>query len=82
MDGAFSADQKGFMALNRWIARESPEQRQRFRDEVLSTTISDFVGFADRLKSMSNVSSAVVSSSSAFNTAASEGKAFKLKQVL
>jgi len=82
MDGAFSADQKGSIALNRWIARESPEQRQIYRDEVLNTKVLDFKDFADRLKKMDDVSTAVVSSASAFESAKVEGKLFKLKQVL
>jgi len=82
MDGAFSADQKGSMALNRWIARESPEQRERYRHEVLGTKATDFKEFANRLKTMRDVSTAVVSSASAFESAQVEGKSFKLKQIL
>lgn len=82
MDGAFSADQKGFMALNRWLARESPQQRQKYRDELLDTKVSDFADFANRLKTLKNASTAVVSSASAFDSAQEDGKTFKLKQVL
>merc|ERR1712086_915649 len=66
MDGALSPDQKGSTALNRYLARETAEQRQEYRDEVLNTRASDFKEFALRLKEMKNQSVAVVSSKSAF----------------
>ena len=34
MDGALSPNQKGSLQFKRWLTRESPEQRQKFRDEV------------------------------------------------
>mmetsp|Transcript_5553 Transcript_5553/g.10384 ORF Transcript_5553/g.10384 Transcript_5553/m.10384 type:complete len:1123 (+) Transcript_5553:123-3491(+) len=82
MDGALSPDQKGSVAFKRWLARESPEQRQRYRDEVLNTKPSDFKEFAERLKALKDPSSAVVSSKSAFENAAKSGKAFALKDVM
>ena len=82
MDGALSPDQKGATALNRWIARENPERRQQFRDEVLNTKASDFKDFATRLKEMKKQSVAVVSSKSAFEAAAKAGKEMELKQVV
>ena len=82
MDGALSPDQKGSVQFKRWIARESPEQRQRYRDEVLNTKPADFKAFADRLKALKNPSSAVVSSKAAFEDAAQAGKEFTLKTVM
>ena len=82
MDGALSPDQKGSTQFKRWLVRESPEQRQKFRDEVLNTKPSDFKEFAERLKAMKDPSSAVVSSKSAFEDAANAGKDFALKDVL
>ena len=82
MDGALSPDQKGATALNRWIAHESPERRQQFRDEILNTKASDFKDFAMKLKEMKNQSIAVVSSKAAFESAAEVGKEMELNQVV
>mmetsp|Transcript_1976 Transcript_1976/g.2768 ORF Transcript_1976/g.2768 Transcript_1976/m.2768 type:complete len:1084 (-) Transcript_1976:233-3484(-) len=82
MDGALSPDQKGWAAFTRWLIRETPEARQRRRDEILDTKASDFKDFAERLRSMKNPSSAVVSSKAAFETAEKEGKTFSLTNVL
>jgi len=79
MDGALSPDQKGNVAFNRWISRESPEERQKFRDEVLNTKPSDFKDFAMRLKALKQPSVAVVSSSSAFDSSTKE---IEVNQVL
>jgi Zn-dependent M16 (insulinase) family peptidase len=82
MDGALSADQRGWTAFQRWITNEGAEERQKFREEVLNTKPSDFRDFAERLRNMKNPSVAVVSSKSAFETAAKEGKVLTLTEVL
>jgi Zn-dependent M16 (insulinase) family peptidase len=82
MDGALSADQKGWTAFNRWMIREAAEDRQKFRDEVLNTKPSDFRDFAERLRNMKNPSVAVVSSKAAFEAAAKEGKTLTLTEVV
>eukprot|EP00970_Alexandrium_tamarense_P005675 scaffold932_cov207-Alexandrium_tamarense.AAC.27 len=82
MDGALSPDQKGSTAFSRWLSRESPEQRQKYRDQVLNTKPSDFKEFAERLKALKDPSSAVVSSKAAFEDAARAGKTFNLKEVM
>ncbi|KAL7574785.1 hypothetical protein ACA910_010630 [Epithemia clementina (nom. ined.)] len=82
MDGALQPDQKGAAAFQRWLINESAEYRQKYRDEVLSTTPDDFRDFARRLKSMKNQSVAVVGSKSAFETAAANGKKMELKNLL
>lgn len=82
MDGALMPDQKGFAAFTRWIANESPEARQKFRDEILNTTPEDFRAFGQRLKNFKKPTVAVVSSSAAFETAAEAGKEMKLNQVV
>ena len=82
MDGALSPDQKGSLQFKRWLARESPEQRQKFRDEVLNTKPSDFQEFADRLRALKDPSSAVVSSKAAFEDANKAGKTFTLKEIM
>lgn len=81
MDGALSPDQKGYTSLQRWLLNESPEYRQKYRDEVLSTKASDFREFALRLKNMKNPSVAVVSSKAAFEAAAAAGKTMTLKEI-
>lgn len=81
MDGALSPDQKGYTAFQRWIINESPEYRQKYRDEVLNTKPSDFREFAERLKSMKNPSVAVVSSKAKFEEAAKAGKKMTLKEI-
>merc|ERR1712127_121679 len=82
MDGALSPDQKGSVQFRRWLVRDSPEQRQKYRDEVLSAKPSDFKEFAERLKSLKDPSAAVVSSKSAFEDSSKAGKDFTLKEVM
>ena len=82
MDGALSPDQKGSIQFKRWLTRESPEKRQKYRDDVLNTTAADFKAFAERLKALKDPSSAVVSSKAAFEDAAKAGKEFTLKNVM
>ena len=82
MDGALSPDQKGFTALQRWLINESPEHRQEYRDQILSTSPEDFRTFGEKLKSLKNPSVAVVSSQAGFEAAAKEGKDFNLKTLL
>lgn len=81
MDGALSPDQKGFTAFQRWLINESPEYRQKYRDEVLSTKPSDFREFANRLKNLKDVSIAVVSSKAKFEEAAQAGRKLLLKDI-
>merc|ERR1711862_859261 len=80
MDGPKSADQKGWISLQRWMKRESAETRQKRRDEVLSTTAQHFTDFAERLKRF-NGSVAVVSSKSAIESAKKEGKELIITEV-
>jgi len=81
MDGSLSPDQKGWTAFSRFITRDTPEQRQAFRDQVLATKPSDFRDFAQRLRDMKNPSVAVVSSKAAFEAAAKDGKILELTEV-
>merc|ERR1712232_235330 len=81
MDSALSPDQKGWVSFNRWVKRETPEKRQRFRDEVLNCTAEDFSKFAKRLENLKDASVAVVSSKGAFEAAAEAGKKMKLTEV-
>lgn len=80
-EGALSQEQKGNTAFQRWLVNESPEYRQRFRDEILATKPEDFKEFAERLRQMKKPSVAVVSSIGALETAGKAGKFMKLHQV-
>ena len=84
MDGALSppADQKGSKSFSRWVIRQTPEERQQFRDDILNTKASDFKDFAMRLKNMKKQSVAVVSSKAAFESAAEAGKVMDLTTVV
>jgi Zn-dependent M16 (insulinase) family peptidase len=82
MDNALSPDLKGYTAFQRWLVNESPEYRQKFREEVLNTQPNDFRDFAERLKKLERPSVAVVSSKGAFESAAKAGKIMELKEVL
>jgi len=82
MDGSLGPDMKGYTAFQRWLVNESPETRQRFRDQVIDTKPEDFEEFGKRLKSMKEPSIAVVSSQSAFEVAEKEGNKFSLKTIV
>jgi len=82
MDGALGPDQKGGVQFKRWLTRESPERRQKYRDEILNTTPADFKDFAERLEALQEPSAAVVSSKSAFEDAEKAGKSFTLKDIM
>jgi len=79
MDGSLSPDQKGSLQFNRWLAHESPEQRQEFRDEILHRKPSDSKDFAECLNALKDPSLADVSSKSAYEDASKAGKSFTLK---
>lgn len=65
LDGsALSAEDAGWVSLIRYLRGESALARQRFRQEVLDTSVADFVDYAERLKSWKTPSVAVVASQS------------------
>eukprot|EP00535_Pseudo-nitzschia_heimii_P000451 CAMPEP_0197174118 /NCGR_PEP_ID=MMETSP1423-20130617/780_1 /TAXON_ID=476441 /ORGANISM="Pseudo-nitzschia heimii, Strain UNC1101" /LENGTH=1038 /DNA_ID=CAMNT_0042623015 /DNA_START=245 /DNA_END=3361 /DNA_ORIENTATION=+ len=82
MDGSLGPDMKGFTQFQRWLINESPETRQRFRDQVIDTKPEDFEEFGKRLKNMKEPSIAVVSSQSAFKDAENDGKKFSLRTIV
>lgn len=82
MDGALSPDQKGAVAMNRYLSRETPEERLAYREAVLNTKPSDFKAFAERLKMARDSSVAVVSSAGAFEAAAKAGKVMEIKNIV
>lgn len=80
MDGsAKSAKDAGWVALLRYLHGESALCRQREREEVLKTSVNDFVDFAKRLKSWREPSVAIVASQSAFNDMERDLSLFKVQ---
>ena len=57
-------DAKGFTSMIRYLLGKTDDERQRFRDEVLSTSVSDFREFADYLELVSREGQVVVLGSS------------------
>lgn len=84
LDTPMSAQQKGRVAMIRHMSGIKDEDRQKWRDQVLSTTNKDFNEFAERLQLVAERGSvAVVGSNSAFEEAkANLGDDFKLTTVL
>ena len=82
MDGSMSPDQKGFEQRTRWLVNESPEYRQKNRNQILDTKAEDFKTFGERLKALKDPSVAVISSEAAFDAAEKDGKEMKLETVL
>lgn len=58
-----STDEIGWIALLRCLRNETPELRQRYRDQIIGTTAKDFEEFAHRLTSWSPTICAVTSQS-------------------
>jgi len=50
MDQYLLPDAKGFISLVRYLSGETDEERQKIREEVLETTVSDFRSFGKVLK--------------------------------
>lgn len=53
-------DAKGFTSLKRYLSGVTDEYRQRIRDEVLSTSVSDFASFGEVLDSVARTGRVVV----------------------
>jgi Zn-dependent M16 (insulinase) family peptidase len=53
-------DAKGYTSMIRYLLGESDEERQQFRDEVLSTSPADFLAFADVLDQVKEAGVVVV----------------------
>ena len=67
LDGsALSAGAAGYVALVRHLRGESSVARQEWRNQIINTSVDDFVDFANRMKSWKNPSQAIVASESAF----------------
>jgi Zn-dependent M16 (insulinase) family peptidase len=49
MDHPMSSDQKGSASLQQYLTGETQAQRQKWRDEVLDTSLTDFTVFGERI---------------------------------
>ena len=61
IDSPSSEDQKGMSSLSRYLSGETPQQRQKWRDQVLETSSKDLELFGSRLsQALSRATSHVV----------------------
>jgi Zn-dependent M16 (insulinase) family peptidase len=67
-------DAKGFTSLTRYLTGETDERRQRFRDELLSTTVADFRALAGVLEAANAAGDVVVLGSREAIEAANEAE--------
>jgi len=81
LDSPLSPDQKGYASLVQYLQGESAADRQKWRDQVLSSSSADFKDFANRLKAIKDKGSVVVFGSQSALDAANEAlpEADKLK---
>lgn len=60
MDSYQLPDAKGWTSMARYIIGETDENRQKLRDEILSTSLKDFRAFADELEKVNEAGRVVV----------------------
>jgi len=60
MDTYLLPDAKGFTSMARWLTKNTDQERQRTREEVLGTTARDFKAFAQVLKRLAEQGEVVV----------------------
>lgn len=60
MDSPTSIDSQGFRSFARYLNGDTYEEQCKWREELLSTTKSDFAAFADKLQEVSDRTSTVV----------------------
>jgi len=82
LDPALSPDQMGSTQFRRWLSGESPSDRQKHRDSILSTSKSDFIAFAKKLQGLKDKSTAVVTSAGMAEEAIKGGKEMNIVEVL
>jgi Zn-dependent M16 (insulinase) family peptidase len=76
-------DAKGFTSMQRYLLGISDEERQKYRDEVLSTSEADFRAFADVLHEVNKSGQVVVlGSAEAINAANEEQPWLHVSQVM
>ncbi|GAB4418751.1 MAG: insulinase family protein [Anaerolineales bacterium] len=84
MDAYQLPDAKGWTSMVRYLTNYTEEERQRIRDEVLSTKVDDFKGFARVLAELNKAGEVVVlGSADAIEKANKEKSGFlKLRKVM
>jgi Zn-dependent M16 (insulinase) family peptidase len=74
LDGtAMQPSELGYTSLTQYLRQESKANRQKFREEILGTTVSNFLAMTDRLGSWGKPSIAVVTNQEEYDIAISEG---------
>ena len=74
MDAYQLPDAKGYTSLVRHLLGVSEESRQKYRDEILSTSITDFKAFADALDKVKESGTvAILGAAEAINSANENG---------
>jgi presequence protease len=72
LDSPLFVDQKGDVAMKRYLRQETHAERQQWREEILSTTSQDFVSFGSRLQILKEKGGVVVFGSKASLEAANQ----------
>ncbi len=75
-------DAKGYSSMVRHLIGLTEEDRQQYRDEILSTTVADFRAFADVIEAVGHAGSVVVLGSPESIDAANEDNWLEVKKVL
>jgi len=60
LDSPMGPDQKGFTSMMSYLDGETAEDRQRWRDEILDTSIEDFQSFGKRMERLKDTASSTV----------------------
>ncbi len=74
MDSYQLPDAKGYTSMVRYLTGESDSDRQKYRDEILATTVADFKAFAGALEQVIEKGLVIVLGSSDAIAAANEAK--------
>jgi hypothetical protein len=83
-DAYLLPDAKGYTSMVHWLTGETPEMRQRLRDEILGTLPADFATLADAMDAVRQHGQIVVVGSQAALEAANleKGGFLKIENVL
>lgn len=82
LDSPLFVDQKGDVAMKRYLREESHSERQQWREEILSTSTEDFTAFGSRLQALKTEGGVVVFGSKASLEAANKALEEQGKQKL
>lgn len=76
-------DAKGYASMQRYLIGETDEARQKYREEVLSTSVDDFRALANVLEQLNEVGQVVVlGSADAINSANEDEEWLQVSQVM